>query len=432
MARSVEHKVVELYLSNLELIGEGFPAAINRRRNPFIEELRLGSLPGKGDERYHLTDIAELYSRDWEYYFTPPPHAGVPLCGGTLDEGPCYRVAVYNGFTDSELHTEEDGVVYGSLRAAATQYEEIVAQYYGSAADTAAHPTAGLNTAFAQDGVFVHIPEGVRAEKPFVLDFGYVSAREAVACFSRLLVVAGKGSAAQLLVAHRGDGGAAVLANHVGEIVAGDGALLEITEFSCLNAKSTLLHGGFVRQEAQSRTDITAVCLSAQAARVSYKISLAGVLAETRLAGLHISTATERKDFYLHVDHLAPECISRESVKGVVAGQAVGSFTGRVYVAPGAQKTEALQQSRNIELSQGAKIYTRPQLEIYADDVKCSHGATVGQLDAEAVYYMRQRGIDLQTARRLQLEGFITDVTQREGYGRRLIDELVQNKIAQL
>ncbi len=165
-----------------------------------------------------------------------------------------------------------------------------------------------------------------------------------------------------------------------------------------------------VRQGAGSRCEMVAVQL--RSANAAYRIDLAERRAESEIAGVFLASGTEHCTVNLTTLHNVPQCTSRALVKGVAAGRATGEFRGLVYVAPDAQQTDAQQQSRNIELD-GGHIVTMPQLEIYADDVRCSHGATVGQLGDEAIFYMRQRGLSEENARRLQIEGFVNDVVNR-------------------
>ena len=166
-----------------------------------------------------------------------------------------------------------------------------------------------------------------------------------------------------------------------------------------------------VRQSCDSVCRFTAVEM--QSANVVYDMALDGAGASSELNGVFLGSDDDHCVFALTTRHNVPDCTSSSLVKGVVAGRAIGEFRGLVYVAPDAQRTDARQQSRNVEIGNDAHIIAKPQLEIYADDVKCSHGATVGQIDDEAVFYMRQRGLSVADARRLQMEGFIGDVTAR-------------------
>lgn len=189
----------------------------------------------------------------------------------------------------------------------------------------------------------------------------------------------------------------------------GEGARLELTELFTAEAFAEVA----VEQAARSDCRITTVQLAS--ANAAYRIDLNGRGAENTLGGVFLATDEEHCVVRLHTAHNVSDCRSESCVKGVAGGRAVGEFHGLVYVAQDAQRTDAQQQSRNILLSDTARITTWPQLEIYADDVKCSHGATVGQMDAEAVYYMRQRGLSEAEARRLQIEGFVGDIVRRCG-----------------
>ncbi len=189
------------------------------------------------------------------------------------------------------------------------------------------------------------------------------------------------------------------------EIILGEGAGLQLTElFTEKSSRRVQIH-----QAADSSARVTLLLLGEGMA--DFTIDLEGAHAESRLEGLFLEAAGELGEVSVRTNHLHADCQSYSLIKGVAGGEgAKGLFRGMVYVAPDAQRTDARQTSRNIELTPGARIQTLPQLEIYADDVKCSHGATVGQLDGEAILYMRQRGLDEKTARRLQIEGFAGDI----------------------
>lgn len=188
-----------------------------------------------------------------------------------------------------------------------------------------------------------------------------------------------------------------------------EGASLTVTELFTAEAFAEVE----MKQAARSSCRLTTVQLSS--ANASYRVDLDGADAENSLGGVFLAAEAEHCVLKLRTAHNAPDCRSDSYIKGVAGGKAVGEFSGLVYVAQDAQRTDARQQSRNLLLSDAARIMTQPQLEIYADDVKCSHGATVGQMDAEAILYMRQRGLSEAQARRLQIEGFVGDVVSRCG-----------------
>lgn len=219
----------------------------------------------------------------------------------------------------------------------------------------------------------------------------------------KLRIEAAAGASARIVVLHTAADTSVV------EVELGEEAQLELTELFTAEAFAEVS----VKQAARSRCRLTTVQLSS--ANASYRIDLDGADAENELGGVFLAAGNEHCVVKLRTGHNVADCRSNSYIKGVAGGQAVGEFCGLVYVAPDAQRTDARQQSRNILLSETARITTQPQLEIYADDVKCSHGATVGQMDAEAILYMRQRGLSEADARRLQIEGFVGDVVRRCG-----------------
>ena len=252
--------------------------------------------------------------------------------------------------------------------------------------------------------------EGV-AERPFVA----VDPAE-------LTIEAAAGAVAQLVVLHRHAGTARM------QLTLHEGARLTVTEWFAAPVAASWT----TTQAAGSELRTTTLQLAG--AEASYRTELNGPHAASELHALFLAGGEERCAVRLHTAHNAADCRSESVVKGVAGGTATGCFEGLVYVAPAAQRTDARQQSRNILLSDGARIDTLPQLEIYADDVKCSHGATVGQLDDEPILYMRQRGLSEATARRLQIEGFAADVVQHcavEGLVE-LLREAVAGKMGQL
>lgn len=219
----------------------------------------------------------------------------------------------------------------------------------------------------------------------------------------RMRIEAAAGASGRIVVVHTAPDMSSL------EIVAAEDARLEITEVFLAEAFAEVA----VKQSARSLCRLTAVQLTS--ANASYTIDLDGRDAENMLGGVFLAGGEEHCVVKLRTNHNVPDCRSNSYIKGVAGGSARGEFCGLVYVAPDAQHTDAQQQNRNILLSETAHIATQPQLEIYADDVKCSHGATVGQMDAEAILYMRQRGLSEAQARRLQIEGFVGDVVTRCG-----------------
>lgn len=408
MGKGIEQNLSELYMSNLDIIGDGLPSWVNSMRREYLEAFNLLGMPTAATEKYRHSDMREAFAGEWEYYFTPQNiNADITdICPGA------YRIDVVNGFckTHAGVNITAEGMLYGSLREAFNFDMETTRKYYNSVADNENEAVAALNSVFMQDGAFIYLPAGVVVEKPVVVNFAYVSEDPAQMCFPRMLVIAGKGASANIVISHETHGKAKLAVDFVRETIVEEGANVSITGYSRMNEESVLVENNYMKQAESSAMNMMNVWFSGGMTRVNYNAGLVGRGSESKLYAMFLANGEERPDINMVVNHLVPDCMSSELVKGIVSGQAQGAFTGKVYVAQDAQRTVAYQQSRNIQLSENSRVYTEPQLEIYADDVKCSHGATVGQMDDEAVYYMRQRGISEEDAKKLQLSGFVNDI----------------------
>ena len=411
MEPSIEKKLTELFLSNAELLDEGQSPLLTRPRRAALEALNLLGIPPKGPgngDRYHYTDLRGVFGEEWEHYFTPS-HPGV-----APDDlpGQMHRMKFLNGFCCDARHLTRlaDGVVFGSLAAAAREYPGLVGKYYNTLPHGHGSAVAELTAAFVQDGAFVYVPRGIRVELPFAVECGLYGDGEAVASFGRNLFIFEEGSQAQLVIDYCTLSGERSLACRTREIFVGSGARVEMVESCRLNERSSLVSASYARQQGDSVLHGVSVGLSAGLMRNEQTVLLEGRGAENHTNGLTIAGEHEHLDFATDIEHIASDCTSYQLFKGLAADGGTSVFSGRIYVAQDAQRTQAFQQNNNLLLSDGAHVYAKPQLEIYADNVKCSHGATVGQLDPEAIYYMRQRGIGLEDARRLQMYGFVLDV----------------------
>ena len=411
MEPSIEKKLTELFLSNAELLDEGQSPLLTRPRRAALEALNLLGIPPKGPgngDRYHYTDLRGVFGEEWEHYFTPS-HPGV-----APDDlpGQMHRMKFLNGFCCDARHLTRlaDGVVFGSLAAAAREYPGLVGKYYNTLPHGHGSAVAELTAAFVQDGAFVYVPRGIRVELPFAVECGFYGDGEAVASFGRNLFIFEEGSQAQLVIDYRTLSGERNLACRTREIFVGSCARVEMVESCRLNERSSLISASYARQQGDSVLHGVSVGLSAGLMRNEQTVLLEGRGAENHTNGLTIAGEQEHLDFATDIEHIASDCTSYQLFKGLAADGGTSVFSGRIYVAQDAQRTQAFQQNNNLLLSDDAHVYAKPQLEIYADNVKCSHGATVGQLDPEAIYYMRQRGIGLEDARRLQMYGFVLDV----------------------
>ena len=230
----------------------------------------------------------------------------------------------------------------------------------------------------------------------------------------RLLIVVGEQAQATMLVCdHTQNQQHSFLSSQVVEIVAEKGAQFDYYDIEESTVNTSRCNQHFVRQAQDSNVLLNAITLTNGVTRNDFVVSVDGEGAETHLYGMAIEDGTQQIDNFTHIAHNAPHCSSNELFKYVLDGNAVCAFTGRIMVAEGSSKVEAYQANRNIVATDTAKIYTKPQLEIYCDDVKCSHGTAIGQLDQDAIFYMQQRGIPVDQARTLLMQAFMSDVIDK-------------------
>ncbi|MCD8186763.1 MAG: Fe-S cluster assembly protein SufD [Rikenellaceae bacterium] len=417
--RTIEQKLADLYFANLDLLEEGLPAAVNRHRSDAIQNFHLMGLPSQKNEKYKYTDIRSRYAADYEKFFTP---------FGAWDDswqplvGEAFTVRLLNGYVYGEerLIALENGILYGSLRTAAERCPELVEEYYNRLAGKGSDAVSSLNTAFTQDGLFVYLPRHTAAGKPVVVIQGCRS-EESAQVYHRALIIAEENAQVQVVFQSTDADETPFLINSLTEVFAGQGARIEIVDVISENNRSTHLSNQYVRQEKDSWVQTVSVHAEGGVIRTDTSTYLEGKGAENHMHGLFMAGEGEHLDSHTNIEHRAADCISYEDFRGVASGDGVGVFNGRILVAQDAQRTQAFQENHNLLLNDDAAIHTKPQLEIYADDVKCSHGATVGQLDEQAVFYMRQRGIGQQEARKLQLYGFV----------RTIIDKITLRKVAE-
>lgn len=406
---------IDLYEQNREAVDAGSAPALNRLRPAALEVLRHSRLPEKGDEGYEKCSPNMMFAPDFgvnlgriDLGVNPSEsfRCGVPSLSTRLG------VVANDTFhpTASLLERLPEGVIFSSLRKAALEHPEPVERYYGTVAP-ADNPGVALNTLLAQDGVMIYLPRGVRMEKPLQLVNIFNSPAPTLA-FRRVLIVAEPGSELHLLVCDHTAGApdTAYLSSQVIEVVVADDAVVDICDIEEASTATSRFSQAFFRQLSRSKLQINTVSLNGATTRNEFCVNIEGEHADTLLAGLAVATGSRLIDNTSDVNHLAPRCHSRQLFKYVVDDNATGAFEGSIRVDPSAPFTEAYQINRNVLASREAIMHSKPQLEIYNDEVKCSHGATTGQLDNEAIFYMQTRGIPLATARNMLMQAFMTDV----------------------
>jgi len=363
---------------------------------------------------------------------------------GTADITPwqlseSHRLVFVNGRYAAELSDVgelPDGVTISSLAAALAAGSERATFALGKGIDLADHPFAALNTANFVDGAFVHLNRGAIVEKPIHLLFVAVGSDRPTWSAPRTVISADPTSQATIVEHYAGTGGE-TLTTPVTEFHLAPGAVVRHVRLQeeCREARHIALQSS--RQGRDSRLESVALNVGAALARTEIDAELGAPGAHVSLDGLFLVEGTQHADTQLKVRHAAPHCTSHELYKGILDGKSRAVFNGRIIVDPDAQKTDAIQSNRNLLLSAGALVNSNPQLEILADDVRCTHGSTVGRLDEEAIFYLRSRGIDRATAESLLTYAFAAEIVQqipvediRKRMERHLVARLPQGELA--
>jgi Fe-S cluster assembly protein SufD len=389
---------------------------------------RLAHLRRNALARFADLGFPTMRDEDWKYTRTTaiekPTFRLAPAGANGLDtawlQGHTFALATHllvfvNGHFApalSRLETLPSGVTISNLRDVANAHPERVETSLTRSAQSH-NPFAALNAAFATDGIYLHLARGIKLAEPLHLLFVATDADAPIMMHVRNVIAADDDSAATIIESYAGRGNGTYFTNAVTDIVAGVRAAIDHYKLQEEGAAAFHVAGIHVEQNADSRFSSNSVSLGATLMRNDLGSVLAAPGAECVLNGLYLASGRQHMDNHTLIDHAAPQGRSREFYKGILDGRARAVFNGRVIVRPHAQKTDAQQTNRNLLLSEDAEIDTKPQLEIYADDVKCAHGATVGQLDKDALYYLRSRGIDQATARGVLTYAFASEVITR-------------------
>jgi Fe-S cluster assembly protein SufD len=374
--------------------------------------------PTVRDEEWRFTNVAPVTAAE----FRPAPFAAVATA--TLDSLPyagavAQRLVVVNGRFAPELSRLSGlprGVRAGSLAAVVNddlQAEtEIVQRYLGQLADFSARSFAALNTAFIDDGAFVHVPEGVVLEEPLQILFVSAAEQPAVS-HPRTLIVLGERSQARIVETYVGTGDVRYFANAVTEVFVGESAVLD--HYKVQQESLSAFHIGSMHVHAARSANFSShsFSLGGKLVRNDALATLDGEGAEVTLNGLYLADGDRLVDNHTTIDHARAHCPSHEVYKGILGGRARAVFNGKIIVRQDAQKTDAKQTNRALLLSDDALIHTKPQLEIFADDVKCTHGAAIGQLDDDAIFYLRARGLTFFEARDMLIHAFAGQILER-------------------
>lgn len=412
---SVEQSYIELFKENRETIERNVSSVLNSCRDRALERLQQYGLPSKQLEEYLHTDVSDFFRPDWgmnigrlpiKTDYTEAFRCNVPNLTTLLFYLAGDRFVAGESANRVSL---PEGAIIESLNSAAISYPELVMRYYGGLAKLDSASVAHINTLFTQDGLFIYIPKGVVLDRPIQL-VSLMQSPVEMMVNRRLLVVLEQGASAKLLLCDHSIESRASLSTMVIECFVGEGATCSIYDMEETHSQNSRVSDIYIEQQADSSVEFKNVTLHNGRSRNSVYVTLSGTGASLNIDGIAIADKQQHIDNYTYIAHNASNCSSSELYKYVADDTAVGVFSGKVYVAEGAQQSLSNQTNRNILLTKSAKVYTQPQLEIYADDVKCSHGATVGQLDEHAMFYMQQRGITAAEAKTLLMLAFVDEV----------------------
>jgi Fe-S cluster assembly protein SufD len=409
-------RYLNFYKENIKRISENSSSYINSFREAAIEKFSEMGIPTRKNESYRYTNLDTFFNHDFKSYFMPTEHDFVKAeefrCDVTdLD---AHGVVLLNGFyptINDKLRELPGGIWIGSMNEASKKFSDKIEKHYGRYINGNSDGLVHLNTAMASDGVFIWVPEGVVLKKPIQI-VNLVQSDEDIFNQHRNLIIAEKNSDITLIICDHTLSPQRFLTNSVTEIYVGENAHFDIIRVQNEHNNAGKITHTFIHQERNSNASSNNITLHGGLVRNSTHHYLGGEGAVCNSYGLYLTDKFQHVDNFVNVDHAFPNCTSNQLFKGVLDDMATGAFNGRIYVHKDAQGTMAYQKNNNILLTDDAKMDTKPQLEIYADDVKCSHGATVGQLDDNALFYLRSRGIDRRQARLMLMFGFAHEVIQ--------------------
>ena len=410
---------IELFCGHRAMIDANGAGPLNLLRDEACRVLEKHLLPAKGAEDYQDTDLDAMLAPDFGLNLDKIEIDVNPAATFRCDV-PLVKSSLFLMENDTLVSAEgaedalPEGVLAGSLRKFARECPDLVGKYYGKAAGME-NPIVALDTMFAQDGLFLYVPRGVRLERPVQL-VNILSNPHPLMAVRRVLVVLEEGAEAKILVCdHTQRDGVQFMDLQTVELFVAAGARLDYYELEESSRETSRLSALYLRQGADSCVTVDGITLFNGESRNEYFCDFEGEGASLRLYGMNIGDESRKVSTYSRINHAVPRCQSDELFKYAVDDNARADFTGRIHVAPGAVKTEAYQSNRSLVGSDSSKVFSKPQLEIYNDDVKCSHGCAIGQLDPMQMFYMRTRGLPEADARLLLRQAFMADVIDAVG-----------------
>ena len=416
-----EQQYIELYEQARQVIFDHAPEAMNAVRDQAFADFRQLGFPSRKVERYKYTDMDQLFAPDYGVNLSRLEIPVDPYQAFRCDV-PNLSTSLYFVINDA-FYTKmqpkghlPEGVIVGSVRA----YPELAVKYYAKLAKTSDDAVTALNTMLAQDGMLVYVPRNVKVDRAIqvinILKATPQNAQRVVPDLMvnrRVLIILEEGAEIKMLFCDHAADDRNFLATQVIEAYVGDNASLDLYCLEETHYKNVRVSNVYIDQQANSRVNHNVITLHNGVTRNKLDLTFSGEGAECHCYGCVIADKQQHVDNNTLITHRVPHCTSNELYKYVLDDKAIGAFAGRVLVEHGAQKTVSQMTNQNLTATKEARMYTQPMLEIYADDVKCAHGSTVGQLNDAALFYMRQRGISLAEAKLLLQNAFINEVIDK-------------------
>lgn len=413
MANS-EKQYIDLYKGNRNVVDAHGSVVMNAVRDMAMADFERLGFPSLKNEKYRYTDVDKVFSDDYglniaRLAFPVNPYEAFKCDVPNLSTQLYFMEndMFYTG--DSGFQAFDHDIFVGSLKQASEIHPELVAKYYAKVAETSSDSITALNTAFAQDGMFIYVPKNVRLSKTVQI-VNILRSDVDMMVNRRVLVVLEEGANATLLFCDHAADSVRFLTTQVVEVYCGDNSHLDMYELEETHTKCSRFSNMYVHAGRDCSVNLNSITLFNGLTRNTTSVAMEGEGSEVVLNGCVIADKNQHVDNNTLIDHRVPHCTSRELYKYVLDDSAVGAFAGKILVREGAQKTSSQETNANLCATSDARMYTQPMLEIYADDVKCAHGATVGQLDERAMFYMQQRGISREEARMMLMFAFVGQV----------------------
>ena len=414
---SSEKQYIDLYNQCKGMINKHAPQVLNDLRDKAFDDFCRQGFPSKKVERYKYTDMQKIFEPNYGLNLNrleiPVNPYDVFKCDVPNLSTSLYFV-VNDCFYDKVLPkcSLAEGVIVGSLSKVATEHPELVAKYYGKIANTGDDAVTALNTMLSQDGLMVYVPKNVKVEKAIQV-INILRSDVDLMVNRRVLIVMEQGSEAKFLFCDHAADDRNFLATQVIEAFVGENAKLDLYCLEETHYKNTRVSNVYIEQQANSVVNHNVITLHNGITRNRLDLVFKGDGAECFANGCVIGDKSQHIDNNTLIDHQVGHCTSHQLYKYVLGDEAVGAFAGRILVRKDAQKTSSNEINQNLCTTKKARMFTQPMLEIYADDVKCSHGSTVGQLNDAAMFYMRQRGISEKEAKLLLEFAFVNEVVDQ-------------------